>query len=218
MARGVIFDCDGVLADSEKLSCGAWLPALARHGVASTLEEVERFLGRSDREVLEHMRRVHRADLPESLVDERLEDYYALARGRLRPFPGAREALLELQRLGFALAVASSGRPEKIAFSLGEVGLADLLPVVCSATGVARGKPAPDLFLLAAARLGLAPGRCAVVEDSVVGIAAARAARMHPVGFPSGTTAEALAEAGAECVVEDFGSLPGRAEALLGPC
>ena len=203
----MIFDCDGVLVDSEKLSCGAWLPVLARRGIHVELAEIERFIGKSDRAVLEHINQAYAAGLDETVIAEREEQYIASARGRLRAFPGLHEALRQLQRRGAPLAVASSGRPTKIRFALDEVAIASFFPVVCSVSEVARGKPAPDLFLLAATRLGLPPESCAVIEDSVFGVQAARAAGMAPIGFTSSTTAAALHEAGAVQVFGDYSEL-----------
>ena len=105
------------------------------------------------------------------------------------------------------MAVASSGGPAKIRFSLEEVGLLEFFPVRCSAAQVQRGKPAPDLFLLAAGRLGLPPEVCAVVEDSVPGLQAARAAGMKAIGFPSSHPEPVLRAGGAEAVLGAYGGL-----------
>jgi HAD superfamily hydrolase (TIGR01509 family) len=204
--RGVIFDCDGVLVDSEGFSCEAWLPVLRRRGVAAELADIEAFIGRSDQAVLEHYR-ARGAQLPPEILAERERAYFDLARGRLRSFAGLRPALEELRRREVPLAVASSGSPAKVCFSLAEVGLLEFFPVRCSAAEVARGKPAPDLFLLAARRLGLSPETCAVVEDAVPGLQAARAARMKPVGFPSSHPEAVLRAAGAEVVLGSYGEL-----------
>jgi HAD superfamily hydrolase (TIGR01509 family) len=205
--RGVIFDCDGVLVDSEKLSCGAWLPVLARHGMHVELAEIEQFIGKSDRAVLEHVNRAHHARLDQAIIDEREAEYVSSARGRLGAFAGLKEALLSLREAGLALAVASSGRPTKIRFALEEVGIAGLFSVVCSAVEVPHGKPAPDLFLLAAGRLGIEPSECAVVEDAVYGIQAARAAGMRAIGFTSSTSELGLRQAGAEQTFGDYREL-----------
>jgi beta-phosphoglucomutase-like phosphatase (HAD superfamily) len=86
----VLFDCDGVLVDSETLSCSAWLPVMARRGVYVELSEIERFVGRSDRAVLEHFRRTTGLDLGAKVIAEREQEYFDLPRGRLRSFPGVR--------------------------------------------------------------------------------------------------------------------------------
>ncbi|MCC7264321.1 MAG: HAD family phosphatase [Candidatus Latescibacteria bacterium] len=203
---GLIFDCDGVLVDSEKLSCGAWLPVLRRHGVAVELPDIEAFIGQSDKAVVAHFQ-ARGAVLPADILVEREQAYFELARGRLQSFSGLREALEALQQRRFPMAVASSGAPAKIAFSLSEVGLLEFFPIRCSAIEVQRGKPAPDLFLLAASRLGLTPQTCAVVEDAVPGLEAARAAGMKAIGFPSSHPEALLRQAGAQVVIGSYAEL-----------
>lgn len=207
MTRAVVWDCDGVLVDSEKLSCSAWLPVLARRGIRAELADIEAFIGRSDGAVLDHYRQVTGQALDGDIVDEREEEYYRLARGTLRSFPGLAALLDRLRGRGLAMAVASSGRPAKIRFSLAETGLDRFFTVLCSATEVARGKPAPDLFLRAAERLGVAPETCDVIEDSVPGIEAASRAGMRPVGFTSSHGADVLVRAGAALTFGDYGLL-----------
>lgn len=203
---GLIFDCDGVLVDSEAFSCGAWLPVLRRRGIEVELPDIEAFIGQSDQAVLAHYW-AQGAEFPPDILAEREQEYFALARGRLQSFPGLREALEALRRRQVPMAVASSGGLAKIRFSLGAVELLEFFPLLCSAAEVARGKPAPDLFLLAARRLGLAPEVCAVVEDAVPGLQAARAAGMKALGFPSSHPEGVLREAGAQAVLGSYAEL-----------
>jgi HAD superfamily hydrolase (TIGR01509 family) len=205
--QSIIFDCDGVLVDSEKLSCAAWLPVLARRGLYAELAEIEQFVGKTDMEVLEYFRAKSRRRLPDVLIDERLQQYFELTQGTLRPFPALVPVLEELQRRAVPCAVASSGRPAKIDFNLAHAGLARFFEVVCSVTQVQRGKPAPDLFLLTAEQLGAPPGRCTVIEDSIFGIQAARAASMTAIGFTSSHSAAVLREAGAQAVFTSYREL-----------
>ena len=205
----VIFDVDGVLVDSEGMSCGAWLPVLERRGLEVRLAEIENFIGRSDRAVLDHFRQLYpAADLGDGQIDEKEQEFFAAARGRLRAFPGLKQVLRRLQSGAVPMAVASSGRHRKIRFSLKTAGLEGFFDVVCSASDVARGKPAPDLFLRAAGLLGAEPGICSVVEDSVPGIAAAKAAGMKALGFTSSHPAGVLLDAGADAVFSRYGELP----------
>lgn len=194
---GVIFDCDGVLVDSEPWSCGAWLPVLKKRGINAELADIEAFLGQSDGAVLAHYARATGRALPDALIAEKEEAYFDLARGALQTFPGLIELLDALAQSGVPVAVASSGRPHKIRFSLEQVGLYERFATVCSASEVALGKPAPDLFIYAATRLGIAEERCIVIEDSQAGIQAARAAGMYAIGFCSSLPSERLLEAGA---------------------
>jgi HAD superfamily hydrolase (TIGR01509 family) len=203
----ILFDCDGVLVDSEKLSCSSWLPVLARQGIRAELEEIEQFVGKSDRAVLSYFRARTGRKLNEELIAEREAEYFRLGRGKLKSFPGSRKLLEALERRNVAVAVVSSGRPERIRFNLQQAGLADRFNVVCSVTEVARGKPAPDLFLLGASRLGVKPERCIVVEDSVFGIQAARAANMFALGFASSYSPTELVAAGANQVIMHYAEL-----------
>ena len=205
----VIFDVDGVLVDSEGMSCGAWLPVLERRGLEVRLAEIEDFIGRSDRAVLDHFRQLHpAADLGDGLIDEKEQEFFEAARGRLRAFPGLKRVLRGLEAGAVPMAVASSGRHRKIRFSLKTAGLEGFFDAVCSASDVALGKPAPDLFLRAAGLLGAEPGTCTVVEDSVPGIAAAKAAGMKALGFTSFHPAGVLLDAGADAAFSRYDQLP----------
>lgn len=210
MVQAVIFDCDGVLVDSEKWSCGAWLPVLARRGIKTNLEEIETFIGRSDAALLRHFaERGAPSWEEEEILAEREAAYFAAAQGNLRPFPGLRRQIEILKRAGVGLAVASSGTPSKIAFNLEQAGLADLFSIICSAVEVSAGKPAPDLFLLAAGRLQAPPSACCVIEDSVPGLQGAVAGGMVALGFTSSHPADTLKKAGAHSVFSAFDELGG---------
>jgi HAD superfamily hydrolase (TIGR01509 family) len=211
----VIFDCDGVLVDSEPIAARV-LAAYARDlGLALSAEDcIRRFTGISMAAVQAELGRDLGRPLPADFADRiRAADFAAFA-AELRPVDGAAPAVDALTAAGFAVCVASSGAPEKIRFTLGLTGLADRFePRLFSATMVARGKPAPDLFLLAAQRMGFAPAACTVVEDSTAGIRAARAASMRAIGFAGGGHcepghADLLRAAGAEQVLVRLGDLP----------
>jgi HAD superfamily hydrolase (TIGR01509 family) len=209
----VIFDCDGVLVDSEVISCRAHAAMLTRHGYPITADQVlDRFLGVSDREA----RMIVEAELGRSLpVDFEAQVKQAALQRYADDLPmipnvGAAIGAIELPKC-----VASSGTPEKIRHGLTGAGLYDLLaPNIFSATQVKRGKPAPDLFLFAAEQMRIAPERCIVVEDSLPGIAGARAAGMTVLGFHGGSHcrpgyADTLRAAGAQATFDDMRQLPG---------
>ena len=210
MEKALIWDCDGVLVDSEGLSSAAWEAVLLRRGVREQLADLESFTGLSDGAVLEHYRRLT-GDRLEGILEEREAEYERLARGALRTFPGLPELLTRLRGQGRQMAVASSGRLPRIRFSLAETGLDGYFDTVCSATEVERGKPAPDLFLLAARRLGVPPCRCIVIEDSVPGLEAAARAGMLGLGFTSSHPAPVLVGAGADRTFDAYAGF----EALL---
>jgi HAD superfamily hydrolase (TIGR01509 family) len=208
----IIFDCDGVLVDSEVISCRAHAETLTRHGYPITADQVlNRFLGVSDREA----RMMVEAELNRSLPGdfEAQMKQAALKRyaDELRPIPYVGEVIAAID---LPKCVASSGTPEKIRHGLTFTGLYDLLaPHIFSATQVSRGKPAPDLFLFAAEQMGMPPQRCLVIEDSIPGITGARAAGMTVLGYHGGSHcrpgyAETLRAAGAVLTFDDMRQLP----------
>jgi HAD superfamily hydrolase (TIGR01509 family) len=208
----IIFDCDGVLVDSEVISCRAHAETLTRHGYPITPDQVlKRFLGVSDREA----RLMIEAEIGRKLSD----DFEAQVKhATLRFYQGDLQAIAHvgdaIAAIDLPRCVASSGTPEKIRHGLTCAGLYDLLsPHIFSATQVDRGKPAPDLFLFAAEQMKAAPGRCVVIEDSVPGVIGARAADMVVLGFHGGSHctpghAELLRAAGAAVTFDDMRQLP----------
>ncbi|PJK29079.1 HAD family hydrolase [Minwuia thermotolerans] len=209
----VIFDCDGVLVDSEPPANRVLARYLKRHGLDMTLDQVmSTFVGLSLGSCAEIALRDHGVRLPDSFVpDIRRLTAEVLAR-EVKPIAGVRAAVTAIAR---PACVASSGEISKMRLTLGTTGLLDLFEGrLYSATMVARGKPAPDLFLHAAAAMGADPARCAVVEDSPFGIQAARAAGMLAIGFTGGghrdhaRDAGLLRDAGAAAVIERMAALP----------
>ncbi|WP_313351711.1 HAD-IA family hydrolase [Paracoccus sp. (in: a-proteobacteria)] len=186
MARGLIFDCDGVLVDSEPLAAVEIEALMQRLGAPITRDRIyDEFLGRSFTTIIDAAQR-HGVDLQPALPSY-AEALALRLRRELRPVPGMAEALAELSG---PRAVASSSAPDRLRLSLSLTGLAPLFgPHVYSATQVARGKPEPDLFLFAARHLGIAPADCVVIEDSPAGLRAARAAGMRVIGFLGGSHA-----------------------------
>jgi HAD superfamily hydrolase (TIGR01509 family) len=208
----VIFDCDGVLVDSEVISCRAHAETLTRHGYPITEDEVlHRFLGVSDREARLIIEREIGRKLPddfEAQVKVATLKFYA---GDLKAIAGVAAAIAAIE---VPKCVASSGTPEKIRHGLECAGLYDLLsPHIFSATQVKRGKPAPDLFLYAASEMRAAPERCLVIEDSIPGVTGAVAAGMTVLGFHGGSHcqpghADKLRAAGAALLFDDMQELP----------
>lgn len=203
----VIFDCDGVLIESEAVACEVEAAALTRAGYPVTATAImDRFLGLSMAKMFSLIEAEMGRPLPAGFAEALEEETRQAMRQRLTAVAGVERAIGAAPRR----CVASSSRPERLEFSLGLVGLYDrFLPHVYSSTMVARGKPAPDLFLHAASRLGADPRRCAVIEDSPNGIRAARAAGMTAIGFSGGRHcrpghAGKLAAAGAELLCADM--------------
>ncbi len=207
----VIFDCDGVLIDSEVLVCSVGAEVFTAHGFPITAAEIaRRFIGRSAAHMFGEIEKDTGRALPETLRDDLKARVNAALAGEVAAMPGL---VPLLDRLEVPACVASSSDPERLRAALGAAGLYDRFhPHVYSAVQVPRGKPAPDLFLHAAARLGVDPGACLVIEDSLAGVAAALAAGMAVIGFTGGGHCgpghgEVLLEAGAGRVVPSMADL-----------
>jgi HAD superfamily hydrolase (TIGR01509 family) len=207
----VIFDCDGVLIDSEVLAVRADVACLAEEGIAQTEEEIlERYVGISMTMMKADLERRFGRKLRDDFDDRHRERLHALFETELRPVIGVAEVL---DRLQGKVCVASSSGPERLRHALGVAGLYRRFePHVFSATMVAHGKPAPDLFLHAASRMAVEPPFCAVIEDSVPGVQAAVAAGMTAIGFTGGSHCrgghgERLLATGAAAVVATMADL-----------
>ncbi len=184
----VIFDCDGVLVDSEPASNRALAEAIAGLGWEIGYEQTVRlFKGLSERDCLSRIER-EVGKVPSDFLERYRERMFALFREELEAVEGVVEMLEQIVQ---QICVASSGDHDKLRMTLGHTRLLHRFEGrIFSAVEVARGKPHPDLFLHAAAKTGFAPARCAVVEDSPLGLQAARAAGMRPLGFAGTATAD----------------------------
>ena len=211
----LIFDCDGVLVDSEPLAMRILVDAMAAQGMAITLETAYReFLGRSLASILVSLHESYGAPLSEATLGGMRSDLYALYRQQLRASPGL-PGMLDQLKIPFC--VASSSEPERIRLSLDVTGLLPWFePNIFSATMVENGKPAPDLFLHAAQQLGIQPSRCLVIEDSPAGILAARNAGMAVFFYSGGShiapsgLAATIAALGPDAIFDDMHDLPDR--------
>jgi HAD superfamily hydrolase (TIGR01509 family) len=202
----VIFDCDGVLVDSEPHAVAVNREMLADLGwILADEEIVDIFVGRSLRSNLDAIAAHLGRPVPDGWAEELQRRIYASHEAGLVAVDGIAEVLDDLDALGVPFCVASSGRLEKTAHSLRLVGLLDRFAGhVYSATQVVHGKPAPDLFLYAAAAEGHDPASCLVVEDSRYGVEAARAAGMRAVGYAGSVTPGAWLEGPDTDVVADI--------------
>jgi HAD superfamily hydrolase (TIGR01509 family) len=201
----VIFDCDGVLVDSERLAIRTEAEILSGLGWPLTESEiVQRFVGRS----AAHMHGEIERHLGRSVDwDAEFEPrYQAVFERELAPVPGVIEAL---ERITASTCVASSGSHQEMEFTLGITGLLDRFAGrIYSVDEVERGKPAPDIFLYAADQMGVPPGRCAVIEDSVSGVTAGLAAGMAVFAFAGGVTSSSSLSLDRAVVFEDMCVLP----------
>jgi HAD superfamily hydrolase (TIGR01509 family) len=209
----VIFDCDGVLVDSETIALGQMRAALDAAGLSLThAQAIDRFLGLSLDSIVQSAEADLAASLPANFRSDLSRDILERFSGELRGIAGVRQAV---EGLDCRVCVASSSAPERIRLALSAVGYDALFePHVFSANMAPRGKPHPDLFLYAARQMGVAPEQCLVIEDSAAGVAAAVSAGMEVFGFVGGShfsgfpQAERLRAAGASLVFDDMRQLP----------
>lgn len=216
----VIFDCNGVLVDGESISTAVASEEFTRAGFPMTPQVVARFFtGRRAIDILADVEAATRRKLPADFRDTLAAATLRRIRDELRPTPHAAHALTWLRG---PKCVASSATLERIRLSLETTGLLRFFETnLFSANDIPRGKPAPDLFLRAAAQMGINPRDCIVVEDSPVGVAAAVAAGMTVIGFAGGNHVyplppEELTAAGARTVIADMRALKGTVVALRG--
>lgn len=183
----IIFDCDGVLVDSERLNVEIESEMITAAGWSITPTEVARtFLGTTDDHMFEEIERHIGHALTDEWKSSLHKSYAARFAESLQAVPGITEVLDELEVLGVPVCVATNGTSQKMTRSLTKTNLFDRFTDRCfSAELVERGKPEPDLFFFAAAAMGAAPETCVVVEDSPSGIRAARAAGMHVLAYAS---------------------------------
>ena len=188
--RGVVFDMDGVLADSEPVYHEAENAILDKYGVVVTDEQQRAITGFGVFETWDAIAKMHHLDVP---LNELIKDYDDDLRSRLakltQPLPGVQELLANLRALGIPIGLASSSWPAWIDALLGGLGLQDAFDVKASATMVEHPKPAPDIYILAAGQLGVAPRECIGIEDTPTGLKAVRSAGMLAVQVRSASTA-----------------------------
>jgi beta-phosphoglucomutase len=206
----VLFDLDGVVADSAPLHHQVWADFLRAHGLGATAEDVRRADGRRAAEFLAEVfpTPLSAAEL-ERLAAEREALYrQRLSTAELRPVPGLTNFLTGLQALGVPRVLATSaGRPSAEA-ALHRLGLVEAFNASLTASDVARGKPDPEVYVKAAAAVGVAPQRCLVAEDALAGVRAAKAAGATCLAVTTTAAAEDLRAAGADYISVDFTTLP----------
>lgn len=210
----VIFDCDGVLVDSERLLQRIDIEMIADLGWPITRDEIHaQHLGRTVADIVANIEQHIGRPVPDDFLARRDAQLMRAFEAELEAVPGVADALDALESLGYSTCVASSGPHQKLRATLGRTGLyARFAGRIYSAHDVERGKPAPDLFLHAAEQEGRSPASCVVVEDSPAGIEAARAAGMRAVGYAGETPRQLLRDA--DVTVDSMERLVAAIEAL----
>jgi beta-phosphoglucomutase family hydrolase len=215
MITGAVFDLDGTLVDNIRFHFEAFRKLATRLGLVMDEATFQSFNGLKNEDIFPRFlgRTLTRAE-SEALSDEKEAAYRALYAPVLVAHRGAPELLDRLRRAGMKLAVASSAPPANRAMVLDGLGWNERFDAVVASEGL-RGKPAPDIFLAAADRLGVEPAACIAFEDAANGVQAAAAAGMLVVGVTTNVPAVSLVAAGARFTIADFVTLPAELDAML---
>jgi beta-phosphoglucomutase len=202
--EAVIFDMDGVLVDSEPVITKAAMMALAEFGVSALEADFHPFTGTGEDRFIGGVAELHGVPYQLEMKKRTYEIYVDIVDAEIGVYPGIPELLAALSGMGIRTAVASSADAVKVRANLKAAGIGlSLFSAVCSGEDVVHKKPAPDIFLLAADKLGISPGKCLVVEDAVSGVKAAVAAGMRCVGISSSFPVETLLASGAAIVLPE---------------
>ncbi len=204
---GVIFDMDGVLVDSYRAHFESWRRLAASIGAEMTEQQFAATFGRTTQDIIRRLwaDRIGEADLAE-LDDFKERAYREILEANFPPMDGAAELLGALHEAGFRVAIGSSGPPENVELVLARLPGAEHIAAAVDGHEVSHGKPHPEVFLLAADKLGIRPGDCAVVEDAPAGIEAARRAGMAAIAL-TGTAERAKLAGRAHLVVDSLREL-----------
>jgi HAD superfamily hydrolase (TIGR01509 family) len=208
--KALILDCDGVIVDSEPFSCGAWNVVFTNRFNIDIGTNYDAILGKKIQDSVDYYLAKYNIPRSEELIAELIQRkeqaYMELVRQNgLQPVVGVKECISQAKRLGWKVAVASSGSHEKIRFSLGQVDLLDVFDEIISGDDVHQGKPAPDLFLKSISMVHAHPSECVIVEDSVTGVTAAKKSGAFTIGLVGTFPSHLLAEA--DLVIENFHTL-----------
>ncbi|QEE16198.2 HAD family hydrolase [Promethearchaeum syntrophicum] len=207
--EGLIFDCDGVLVDSEPFSCGTWnviLKDLYNIDIGTNYNAI---LGKNLRDAAEYYSK--KFNLPfddgtlSKLTQLKEDTYYRIAKGKLNPIPGVNRIIQDAKKLNLKIAVASSGSINKIHFNLSQARLNNEFQNILSADDVKHAKPSPDIFLKAMSLMKVEPSKCIIIEDSVSGIRAAKSSGAFTIGLASTFPVENLYEA--DLIIENYNEL-----------
>ncbi|MBE6622539.1 MAG: HAD family hydrolase [Ruminococcaceae bacterium] len=217
MKKAIIFDMDGTLVDSEPAITFAAMEVIRRLGYEAQAEEFKPFTGMGDDKFIGGVLESHGGTYRSAYKDEAYDIYCEKAHKIVKVYPWSKEILSTLHHMGYHLAVASASDIRKVSCNLDCIGVdLSLFDAIVTGSDVTRKKPAPDIFLKAAERIGLDPKDCIVAEDAVAGVQAAKAAGMTAIAVTTSFSPEALADAGADRITDDLAVLPGFALEVLG--
>lgn len=195
-SRAVIWDMDGVIADTAPYHFRAWHEVFQKRGVDFTEADFRRNFGQRNDTIIRNTlgAQTSRGEV-EAIAMEKEETFHRVLGQNIKPHPGAVRLIKSLREHGFKIALASSAPIENIQRVTGSLGIYDYFDSIVTGRDVAEGKPSPQGFLLAAQKLGVEPGDCVVIEDAIAGVAAAKRAGMHCIAVTNTHPRERLAEA-----------------------
>jgi HAD superfamily hydrolase (TIGR01509 family) len=194
--QAVIFDMDGVIVDSEPYSMQALIDILRQYGIEPTSDELQRSYGRRVRDdfVDYFARHGVTADVDTAIAHKHAR-YYHLAAGHLQPLPGVVALLKRLRHRGYRLGLASSGDRVKVAFGMQALELIGIFAAIVTGDDVSHSKPDPEIYLMAAQRLGVSPAACIAIEDAPAGVEAAKRAGMGCIAVANSVAGDLLYKA-----------------------
>jgi len=195
-AKAVIWDMDGVIADTGPYHLSAWQEVFRKRGIKFTEEDFKRNFGQKNDTIIRAAlgEEISQSEI-DSVAKEKEETFRSLAGQKIKPFPGAVELLQSLMKHGFKMAIASSTPIENIRLITGSFGIDNCFQSIVTGQDVTEGKPSPQSFLLAAQRLGVEPKNCIVIEDAVAGVAAAKRAGMRCLAITNTHPRQSLKQA-----------------------
>jgi len=216
-AKAVIWDMDGVIADSAQYHFKAWHDVFQKKGVGFTEDDFRRNFGQRNDTIIRNTlgEQVSQSDI-DTIAREKEQTYRKVVGQNIKPLPGAVELLKSLRGHGFRVALASSAPIENIHLVTQGLAIGDYFDFIVTGRDVAEGKPSPQGFLRAAQKLGVEPGNCVVIEDAIAGVAAAKGAGMHSMAVTNTHPRERLGEA--DLIVDTLERVTvADLERLLGP-
>jgi beta-phosphoglucomutase family hydrolase len=195
-ARAIIWDMDGVIADTADCHFRAWQEVFIKHGITYPEETFKRYFGRRNVDII---RTIMGKDTPEKVVNtishEKEEDFLVKIKEQIKAFPGVIELIKSLANSEYKMALASSAPKKNVDLITRTLKIDNCFQAVVSSKDVVQGKPNPQVFLLAAGKLSVEPKNCIVFEDAIAGVAAAKSAGMHCIAVTNTNSRESLAEA-----------------------
>ena len=193
MFKAIIFDLDGVVVDSEPISCAVAEEIMREFGVPEGAVDKDVFIGRSDKDFLIEVNKNYNLTIdPNEYSDKRKKRYFEEAKGNLKAFSGIKKFINEIKESDILFAIASSGSKKKVHFQLKEIGLENIFPVIINSDDVHKSKPHPQIYLIAAKRLGVKPEECIAVEDALTGLESAKCAGMKTIAVATSFPKERL--------------------------